>query len=240
VFALSVFAVSASAQSLTADQIVEKHIAAIGGRDALAKLTSRKATGTITLATPAGDLNGPLEMIAKAPTKMHVSIKVDLSALGAAGEMQIEQMFDGTTGWMKNSMQGDAPMDGDQLEGARNAYFPTPLLNYKEHGVTLALQPQEKVGGRDAYVLLVTPKSGPPARMYFDAETFLLTRAVTKINSAQLGNVEQVSEASDYRTVDGVKVAYVIHQSAGGQDVTMKFDKIENNVPVDDAIFIKK
>ena len=223
------------AQTLTTDQVVEKHLAAVGGREALSKITSRKATGTMTISTPAGDLTGPLEMTAKAPNKMRAVIRVDLTPLGAAGEMVIDQVFDGTAGWMSNSMQGETPMAGDQLEGARNAYFPSPLLNYKEHGATLALAPNQKVNDRDAYVLVLTPKSGQPSRMFFDAETFLLVRSISKV-----GDAEQVSEPSDYRTVDGLKVAFTIHQSAGGQNATMTFTKIENNIPVPDAVFIKK
>jgi zinc protease len=238
--ALLVVPSSARAQTLTADQVVEKHLAAVGGREALTKITSRKATGVMVISTPGGDLSGPVEMTAKSPNKMRALVRLDLTPLGGPGEMVVDQMFDGTTGWMSNSMQGDTPMSGDQLEGAKNAFFPSPVLNYKEHGFTIALEPNQKVNDRDAYVVLMTPKSGPAARMFFDAQTFMLVRTVSKINSPQLGEVEQVSEPADYKAVDGVQVAFVIYQSAGGQNVTMKFTKIENNVAVDDAVFIKK
>jgi len=236
----TVLAGQAFAQTLTAEQVVDKHIAAVGGREALSKITSRKATGTMTIGTPQGNLSGPVEMTAKTPNKMRASIRVDLSALGAAGQMAIDQLFDGTTGWMMNSMSGDQPMSGDQLAGAKNAFFPSPLLDCKAHGFTIALQPSEKVNNKNAYVILMTPTSGPAARMYFDAETFLLVRSVSRVVNPQLGEVDQISEPSDYRTVDGVKIAFLVQQSAGGQDVTMKFDKIVNNVAVDDAVFIKK
>ena len=41
----------------TADEIIEKHLAAIGGRDALAKLTSQKATGTMTIKGQSVNIN---------------------------------------------------------------------------------------------------------------------------------------------------------------------------------------
>src|SRR5689334_20148545 len=50
----------ASAQ--TADDIIEKHLAALGGRAALAKVRSRSMKGTMTLTTPAGDVSGPVEI----------------------------------------------------------------------------------------------------------------------------------------------------------------------------------
>ena len=66
---LFVPAMASSGAQATADEIIEKHLAAVGGRDALAKLTSQKATGTMTIATPNGDLTGPVEMLSKAPNK---------------------------------------------------------------------------------------------------------------------------------------------------------------------------
>jgi hypothetical protein len=52
-----------AAAAQTADEIVEKHLAAIGGRAALGKLTSRVLTGTITISTPAGEFSGPIEVM---------------------------------------------------------------------------------------------------------------------------------------------------------------------------------
>ena len=237
---LSMYPSALSAQTLTAEQVVDQHLTAVGGREALSKITSRKATGTIVISTPGGDLSGPVEMTAKSPNKMRATMHIDLSAVGMPGEMVIDQMFDGTTGWMVNSMQGDSQMTGDQLDGAKNAYFPTPLLNYQDTGAKIALEPNRKVNDRDAFVVVLTPKVGVPSRLFFDTETFMLVRTASKVNTPQTGEVEQVGEPTDYRVVDGVKVAFTLYQSAGGQTITMKFSKIENNIAVDDAVFIKK
>jgi outer membrane lipoprotein-sorting protein len=231
---------AANAQTLTADQVVEKHLTALGGRDALAKLTSRRATGTISVDTPMGALAGLIEMSAKTPNKMRVAVRIDLTAVGGPGEMIQEVLFDGTTGWLLNSLTGDAPMEGDQLESARNEFFPTPLLRYTEQGRKIELLPSAEVNGKKAYVLQVSPKTGPVEKMFFDAESFMLVRTMSTINSPQLGSVEQVSDASDFRTVDGVKVAFAMAQSAGGQNIVFTFTKIENNVAIDDAVFVKK
>ena len=59
--ALSFGSVTVSAAQ-TADEVVEKHLTALGGRAALEKLTSRTITGTIVLTIDAGDLNRPLDV----------------------------------------------------------------------------------------------------------------------------------------------------------------------------------
>jgi hypothetical protein len=87
---------AAAASAQTADDIVEKHLAAMGGREALGKLTSRRSTGTITVSTPNGVLSGPCEILAKAPNKTRAYMQLDLSALGVPDKMVVEQKFDGT------------------------------------------------------------------------------------------------------------------------------------------------
>ena len=78
VLALS-WASLASAQ--TADEVIEKHLAALGGRAALSKVKSRSLTGTIALSTPVGELSGPVEVWNVAPNKSRSLIKLDLSAV---------------------------------------------------------------------------------------------------------------------------------------------------------------
>jgi outer membrane lipoprotein-sorting protein len=229
----------ASAQ--TADEIVEKHLAALGGRDALGKITSRRSTGTITIATPAGDLSGPCEIDAKAPNKTRAYMELDLTPLGVPQKMIVEQKFDGAAGWGLNSMQGDAEITGDQLQNMRNNTFPSSLLTYKAAGTRLEVLPAEKTGDRTLLVLQATPKAGPAIRMYFDAQTYMLVRTYAKYYSAALGaDVEQTAELSDYRTVDGVKVPFHIVNANAQQTGTIVLTKVEHNVPFDDTLFVKR
>ena len=229
----------ASAQ--TADEIVEKHLAAMGGRDALGKITSRRSVGTITISTPNGDLTGPCEIDVKVPNKNRAYMELDLTPLGVPQKMVVEQKFDGTAGWGLNSMQGDTEITGDQLQNMRNNVFPSGLLNYKAAGAKLEVLPSEKSGDRTLIVLQATPKAGPVLRMYLDSQTFLLVRTYTKYFSSMLGaDLEQTAELSDYRTVDGVKVPFRIVNSNAQQTGTIVLTKVEHNVPFDDAVFVKR
>jgi outer membrane lipoprotein-sorting protein len=225
-----------SAFAQTLDDVIEKHIAAIGGRDALGKLTSRHSTGTVTVATPAGDLSGPFESFAKKPNKTRAHMTIDASAVGG-GSVEIDQRFDGTSGTILNSMTGDTDMPASQADNLRNQLFPTILLTYKEAGVKAELQPREDVSGKKAFVLLFTPKSGSPVRMFLDPDTYLLMKTITSITTPEMGTLEQTSQLSDYRTVDGVKVPFQIANSNAAQSITIKLTKVEHNVPIDDAMF---
>jgi outer membrane lipoprotein-sorting protein len=226
----------ASAQ--TADEVIEKHLAAIGGRAALANVKSRSMTGTIALSTPVGELSGPVEVINQAPNKARTLIKLDLTAVGA-GEMSVDQRFDGTAGIVMDSMQGNRDIGGDQLETMKNATFPSPFLDYKERGVAVELGPKEKVGARDAFVLTSKSKTGPPIRQLIDAETYLPLRVVTKIEIPQMGAVEQSTEFSDWRDVDGVKVPFSVKSSSAAQSFTITVTKVEHNGKIDETLFSK-
>jgi outer membrane lipoprotein-sorting protein len=228
-----------TALAQTADDVVNKHLAALGGREALSKLTTRHATGTITITTPVGDLGGPADLVMKAPNKAHSSMDIDLTALGA-GTMHIEQIFDGKNGYVLNSMQGDTDMPARQVENARNNMFPTMLLSYKEAGITLEMLPASKIDGRGVIGLKATPKVGAPFQLYFDAETYLLSRTVIMVDAPDGSTLEQTSDSSDYRAVDGVKVAFTVVNTNAQQTVTIKLAKVEHNVPIADAVFVKK
>jgi outer membrane lipoprotein-sorting protein len=228
----------ASAQ--TADEIVEGHLAAVGGREALAKLTSRRSSGTVTIATAGAELSGSAEVDGKAPNKTRAVLHLDLSPLGAPGEMTVEQLFDGEKGYTLNSLQGDTEITGRQLENLRNNAFPTPLVNYRELGARLELLPKDTIAGRAVDVVKLTPKTGPPERICFDAETHLIARIVTELDSPAGGTMEQTSDLSDYRTVDGFKVAFKVVNTTDVQTVTLVLTKVEHNIPLDDATFVKR
>ena len=226
----------ASAQ--TADEIVEKTLTALGGREALGKLTSRHVTGKVTVATPGGELPGTIEIFNQAPNKVRTLLTLDASSLGA-GTVTLDQRFDGTTGTAMNSMQGTQDITGDQLANLKNADFPTPLLHYKERGTAIALAGKEKVGDRDAFALTVTPKAGPASRVFVDADSYLPIRLVVALDLPQVGRVEQTSDLGDYRVVDGVKMPFSIHNSSAVQTVNVTIGTVEHNVKLDPAMFVK-
>lgn len=237
VVALCGWALPASAQ--TVDEVIEKHLAAIGGRAALAKLQSRQMVGTMTLSLPVGgDVTGSIEALNAVPNKARTLIKLDLTALGA-GPIQIDQRFDGTTGYMLDSMQGDRPITGSQLESMKSAVFPTPFLSYKERGASVELKGKEKIGERDAYLLVYTPKDGAVLRQYLDAESFLAVRMVTTVEVPGMGALDQTSDFSDMRDVDGVKLPFLIKSTSAAQSFTISVTKVDHNVTVDEKLFVK-
>lgn len=223
----------------TADEVVEKCLTAIGGRAAFEKLKSRSTTGTITLTTPAGDVSGSVEVLNQAPNRSRTLIKADLSAFGA-GELVLDQRFNGISGYSMNTLQGNNEITGNQLDNLRNGSFPNPLLNFKAMGTTVRLGGKEKVGEREAYLMIFEPTSGSVVRQYVDAETYLPIKAVMKVDVPQLGQeMEQTTEFLDYREVDGIKLPFRLVATSSVQNYTIIITKVEHNLPIDDTLFSK-
>jgi hypothetical protein len=163
VLVLLALTLAPAASAQTVDEIIEKSVAAMGGRAAFGKLKSRSMTGTITFASPAGDIQGTIEILNAAPNRTRTLIKADLSAIGG-GPLVLDQRFDGSSGYILDSLQGDREMAGSQLAGARNSAFPHPFVAYKNIGMVARLGGKEKVGAREAFVITFEPTSGPDIR----------------------------------------------------------------------------
>ena len=227
------------AQTPTAEEVIEKHLAAMGGRAALAKLETRIATGSIAVSAQGMELAGAVELYIKAPNKARSYMRLDLSQVGGT-EMIIDQRCDGKTAFVSNSLQGDREVTGNQLQNMLNGSYPTPLLKYKEAGTKVEFAGKDKVGMRDVFVLQYTPKAGSSSRHHFDAETYLLLRTVMKVDSPESGGeIEQTSDLSDYRESGGVKTPFTMQIVSPAQTITIRLDKIEHNKPIDESMFAR-
>ena len=232
----------AQGQAQTAAEIIDKNIAASGGRAALDKITTRVATGSVTLTLPVGELRGTIEAYNKKPNKSRNVVKLDLSAVGLAGEITAEQRFDGTVGFNNDAVNGYREITGDQLTAMKNSTFPSPLLDYQERGVSATVGGREAVNGKDALVIVLTPKSGTPTKVFVDAATFLAVKTTTSMSVPELGGqtVEQVTELADYRDVDGVKMPFSVTSTNPLQVIKITFTDVKHNVDLDDASFGKQ
>ncbi|HYE88972.1 MAG TPA: hypothetical protein VEA16_21625 [Vicinamibacterales bacterium] len=229
---------AAAVRAQSADDVIEKSIAAMGGRAAFEKLKSRQMTGKAAISTPQGDIPATFEQLVAAPNKARMLIKADLSQFGM-GEMVIDQRFDGSTGYVIDPMQGNREMSGSQLEGMKANAFPHPFLTYKVQGMAVKLGGKEQIGSRTALLLIFQPPTGTPIKQYVDAETFLPLRTTVTVDVPQMGTMEQNIDASDVRDLDGIKVPYTLKIVNAAQTLTITFSKIEHNVPVDEKLFVK-
>ena len=213
----------------TAEQILDRYVAAEGGGATLKKLLSRTMTGTLTV--PSMQLSGTVEIHEKAPNRTLGTITIN----GAS----YRQGFDGNAGWTDDPANGLRDQTGDELaEARRESDFYHALELHKLYS-KFTLVGKEKVGERDAYVIeAALPEGGPPEKLYFDVQNGLVLR-----DSSQRHGPDGVSEFQqdyeDYREVDGVKLPFTIRQTNEGTLVIITVAEYHHNVPLDDVEFAK-
>jgi photosynthetic reaction center cytochrome c subunit len=213
-------------QPANAETVLERYTAAVGGADAIKKVTSRVMNGSIM----ANGNTSAIELITKAPNK-----RVSISHMGGG---QSFTAFDGTIGWMGNTGRPAREMSTLEAEAAGlDAEFYLPL-RIKEIFQQVRGGRPEEIGGLKCDVLTGTRPGRAPVRLYFDQKSGLLMRMVRYADTPVGRNPTQIDYA-DYREADGVKIPFRWTLSRPNGRFTIQIAEVKSNVPVDDARFAK-
>lgn len=210
----------------TADELISKYIQALGGAEAMGKITSRTEKGTLSIA------NGPqfpIDLFAKAPNMrvsfMHTPRGDSITA------------FDGTTAWLGNPGSEASKLDAANTEAVKlDAEF-NFALRIKQIFDQLRVSRPEKVKDREANVIFALQQGQPPVRLYFDKESGLLVRLV-RYADTPLGRLPTQIDYGDYRDSGGVKIPYrwTIARPPRGR-FTIQVEQVQQNVPIEDSKF---
>jgi len=218
----------ASAPTLTADQILENYIKAIGGRENWKKLTTRISTGTIDV--PAMNLSGLVTVREKAPNRSIFTVNFN----GAV----FQQGFDGTIGWSNDPQNGLREQAGEELaETKRDSDFYHPL-DLKQMYSKITLTGTDKIDDRDAYIVEASSADLGTDKIYFDTQNGLVLRIVGQHHTMD-GPATFTEDFSDFREVDGIKLPYTVHQESPSSTFTIKFTEIRHNEAIEDGAFAK-
>ena len=213
----------------TADEVLEKSIKAVGGKEAIMKITSRVEKGMFEL--PSMGVSTPVEVYAKAPNKAYFFL--DVPSYGV-----VQDGFDGTTAWAQDPQSGLREKTGTELAEVKLDEDFYRAVKLKELYSKRELKGVESVGGREAYVVVLTPTGGSAEKLYFDKENGLLVQRDMERDGGQgRGPVQQF--LSDYKEVDGVKVPHTLRIVSGIGEIILKITEIKHNVAVEDSKFSK-
>jgi len=215
----------AKASLPAAEQLLDKYLAAVGGAEALQKITSRVQKGTLTAF---GGQHFPMDVYSKAPDKRY-------SVMHLQGGDSVTA-FNGKQGWL--SVPGRVHMmsaaENDAVRIDADLYFPAHIktLNQK-----FRVDGGEKIDGHETYLVVGLNEGRPPLRLYLDKESGLLLRLIRYADTALGLNPTQIDYA-DYREENGVKIPFRWTLSRPGNRFTIQVEQVQQNVPVDDAKFV--
>lgn len=210
----------------TAGQLIDTYIQALGGADAIEKITSREGKG----ATTVGGKSVRVEVFSQDPNEQAL-----IRHMPTGDDMTV---FNGQAGWSAVPGRPMREMQGADLDTARmdaDLHFP---LHIKQVFDELRVEYPEQVGEHEAYVVVGARVGQPPVKFYFDERTGLLLRMV-RYSESPLGRDPTQIDYSDYRAVDGVETPYRWTIARPDSSSTIQWEQIRQNVPIDDARFAK-
>lgn len=214
----------------TVDEIVAKHIKALGGYDKLKAVKAVRITGKIQF----GTIEAALVQENKRPNFTRTDISIQGKNLTVA--------YDGKVGWQINPFQGrmDPELLGeDELKDiVEQSDFDGPIIDAKEKGNKLEYSGKEPVEGTDCYKLTVTLKNGDIRAYYLDTDSYLPLKVeqTTMIRGAAR---ETFTIPGDYKEVEGLVFPFSVENGRKGSDNRQKvtFEKFELGPAIDDARF---
>jgi photosynthetic reaction center cytochrome c subunit len=209
------------------DEILERYIRALGGAQALDKITTRTRKGLVDVS----GAHGSFELYEAAPNKS-LFLGSMPPPLGP-----IQQGFDGSNGWLKN--QGgvvDMSADGRVQAQRESAFYGD--IKLKDQFKTMSVTGRERIDGRELYVVEGTRLDGQVERLFFEVQSGLLIRRQWQ-SPTYFGGLPRATDFDDYRKVGNVRLPFLIRRARGSNIFLQTVSEYKLNVKIDDAKFKK-
>jgi len=242
--------------ALSAAEIISKHLAAVGGKEALLKLKSRIAIG---VAKKEGDAATPMAVVSEAPNRV--------SAIYRFQDFSWQMTYDGGKPIVRPVLtRANAPIlhkyEAMLSTGTmfNNISLYNALIGGETEGVKFEAKGMKKIKGRQAYVVVMKRPKSDEVRLYFDSETFMwirtdygsvhLTKEMGQFTNAVESKDQETTldfyvDTSDFKEVDGIKLPYKLEivatapllKNTNVGTIVATISQYRHNVPIDPKMF---
>ena len=208
----------------SADQIIEQYISALGGRRALASVTTLSINA---LTINADRSSSRIALYRKAPDKLLIVSKsnAEISREG----------FDGKRAWTSSGEAISEPDSDSVARIIRDSEF-YPAISMRERYKNPIVGGEVRLGKRPAFMVIATAPDGKPERFFFDETNGLLLRRVIVTKTA-MGELYTQADFDDYTKVGLVRLPFSTRWSSPGKSSTRKITSVKQNVRINDEKF---
>lgn len=226
---LTMFLAAAGTQAQTADEVISKHITAIGGAAAWKAITSIRREASL-------NVQGT-DVALVITTVQGKGTRQDISVMGMDGYSIITP----SKGWTYMPFQGQTattPMPDEDVKASQEALdIAGALVDYKSKATAVELTGKETIDGAECFKLKATSSQGKVTTYCIDAKTFYIVRS----SGTQRANGQDIESTTNYshytKLPEGIVVPMSFTRAIGGGDTEVTITKVEVNKPVDEAIF---
>lgn len=213
-----------SAQTLTADEIIQKHLTAIGGSDKIGKITSIVMEGKYNMGQ---GLEAPIKtyIIPEKAVRQEFSLQ---------GQTMI-QVVEGNGGWVISPFDGNKNaehMPEEDVKRQQTGWDITGgLYNYAQRKCVAEYFGMDDFEGADVHKIRITLPTGQMIYHYIDAENFMDINRMLKI---KLGDKE-IKYHTSYSNFVASDYGVIMPMNLDGQTT---ITKVAFNVPIDPSLFV--
>jgi outer membrane lipoprotein-sorting protein len=224
---LSLLLTRVSAQ--TVDEIIDKHVTAMGGAEKLSQLKSMKIEASMQI------------MGMEIPTTTTVVQERGFRSETDVQGTKIIQALDGKSGWSVNPMMGQntpTALPEELVKSMSGQVDLTGLHNYRAKGYKVELVGQQTLEGTPVFVVKVTNNQGVAVTNYISKESYYIVRTLVKATvSGQ--EMETKMSQSNFKKVDGITYPFTaeIESPAMPGAITMVVKSVQVNPVIDESIF---
>ena len=246
------------AANLTAEQVIEKNLAARGGLQAWRAVQTLSMSGKVDAGgnetqthSVQGVRTAGVQLPKRPAEQVQLPFRLELKR-GRKSRLELDfsgktavQVYDGTSGWklrpFLNRHEVEAFTADEMNAVALQSDLDGPLVDYAAKGTKVELEGTDKVQGNDTYRLKLTLKNGQTQHLWVDAKTFLETKieGMPRRLDGKYHPVEIYYQ--DYKTVSGLMIPYVLETKVQGvkQPEKIEIENVAVNPRVEDSRFAK-
>ena len=221
---LLAFILLAFSQVMPAEEILTKHLEAMGGKENLLKVKTSYVKGAVST----GGLQGEFISYSEFPnlSRQDVDFKI----------IKVSTGTDGNTYWTKD--QNGKIRELEKIEKSfawTENYFGNFLYFFPEQykrEITYLGDEKDSLG--QYYVIQIKPENGEPRKLFINKDTYLLDKCQQKMDIDVA-----TTYLSDYREIQGLKIPFHSHTTTGKPqyDTDVTITEIKFNVEVDPSVF---
>lgn len=220
-------AAAAAEPTWTAERVIARHLAALGGVERL------RASRSLVIRGEYQEGNAVDEFV------IYRARPARLRKEGTRAGEAFVKLVDGERAWFAAGDRGFARLSGDTAAALRvQAEFDDPLIDAAARGHRVELLGAEVVAGRPAHHLKLTLADGAVEHRWIDADSFLDVRRADVFVDRFGEPRTRVVDFSDWREVDGIWFNFASEGEQDGRKIKVTIAAIEVDGPIDPATFV--